>query len=277
MWSFAFLPTFCFCFVSSTCSLSLLRQSRIFSRLIFSFLLPFQTTRYSTFFFLSISYNPLSLISAFFVRTLSILFLESLRIPVREKFTLSHSISFLPHSAIIHTFTSFRRRQVFKPVCVNSFYLHRQLQHFVTRKTIVAVAEFHVLWHFDTHQVCVFWETVLKSKSQRCVKYRVFDFSSPITILFLFPNYIMGIGLVTFHPPYKPNEFHRSNKNKADYYYVENGFFKLQNSLGGLLFTLLHVSVIASFYVLFVYRPWNLYFVGKSVHQISQEQRRDTT
>lgn len=71
----------------------------------------------------------------------------------------------------------------------------------------------------------------------------------------------MGLGIVEFHQPYQKNEFSYLKKNDADYYYVEDGFFKIQNSIGNVLFTILHLLCIPAFYVLIVNRHAELLFI----------------
>lgn len=74
---------------------------------------------------------------------------------------------------------------------------------------------------------------------------------------------IMGMGLVEFHQPYTKNEFHVHSKNESNYYYVEDGFFETRHSIGRALLTLLHISFIASIYLLLTNHNWNLLMIGK--------------
>ena len=83
------------------------------------------------------------------------------------------------------------------------------------------------------------------------------------------PPLVMGLGLIVFHGPYRDNEFTYRQRNQADYYYVEHGFFRIQNSLGNLLFTLLHLMAIPAFYVLIAHRQSELLFVGKALSSLS--------
>lgn len=73
----------------------------------------------------------------------------------------------------------------------------------------------------------------------------------------------MGMGLVEFHEPYSKNEFHVFTNNSSNYYYVEDGFFETRHSIGRTLLTLLHISFIASLYVLLTNQNWSLLIIGK--------------
>lgn len=73
----------------------------------------------------------------------------------------------------------------------------------------------------------------------------------------------MGLGIVEFHKDYEKNEFHVVKRKKdVEYYYVEEGFFEVQHSIGKTLLTLLHISFAAALYVLITQRLWELLIIG---------------
>jgi hypothetical protein len=78
----------------------------------------------------------------------------------------------------------------------------------------------------------------------------------------------MGLGVVEFHKPYEKNEFSYLNKNRADYYFVEDGFFKVQNSIGSLLLTILNILFFPAFYLLITHQHTDLLIICELLFEI---------
>ncbi|KAI1306449.1 Acyl-CoA Delta(11) desaturase [Halotydeus destructor] len=67
--------------------------------------------------------------------------------------------------------------------------------------------------------------------------------------------------LMPTHVPLKRDEWAIYKTKSQEYYYVDNGFFKVHNNINNIVLTGVHLVAIYGFYVLFTYHLWPLWFI----------------